>query len=121
MRFCSISSGSNGNCTFIETGEQRLLLDIGLSARQIETLLKAKGIDPGTITAVFVTHEHSDHTKGVGVWCRRYKVPVMATAAKSWPRWWKSPPAALTAGREKAPARWSMSMAAKDSRPPARL
>lgn len=80
MRFCSISSGSNGNCTFIETGEQRLLLDIGLSAKQIETLLQEKGIDPGTITAVFVTHEHSDHTRGVGVWARRYKVPVMATA-----------------------------------------
>jgi len=79
MRFCAISSGSNGNCTFIETNEERILIDIGLSARQVENLLKAKGIDPATITSVLVTHEHSDHIHGVGVWARRYKVPVIAT------------------------------------------
>ena len=80
MRFCSITSGSSGNCHLIETGQHRLLIDIGLSARQIEGLLQARGIDPASITAVFVTHEHTDHTKGVGVWMRRYRVPVMATA-----------------------------------------
>ena len=80
MRFCSISSGSSGNCQFIETGQHRILIDIGLSARQIERLLGEKDIDPASITAVFVTHEHSDHIKGVGVWMRRYRVPVMATA-----------------------------------------
>lgn len=80
MRFCAISSGSSGNCTFIETGEYRLLIDIGLSARNIEKMLMAKQIDPATINAVFVTHEHSDHVKGVGVWARRYRIPVMATA-----------------------------------------
>ena len=80
MRFCALSSGSNGNCSLIETGEHRLLIDIGLSAKNIEGLLRAKGIEPGTITAVFVTHEHTDHTAGVGVWARRYKIPVMATA-----------------------------------------
>ncbi len=80
MRFCSVTSGSSGNCHLIETGQHRLLIDIGLSARQIEKLLKERQIDPASITAVFVTHEHSDHTKGVGVWMRRYRVPVMATA-----------------------------------------
>ena len=80
MRFCAVSSGSSGNCTFIETGEHRLLIDVGLSARTIEQLLLAKKIDPATITAIFVTHEHMDHIKGVGVWARRYKIPVMATA-----------------------------------------
>lgn len=80
MRFCSITSGSSGNCHLIETGQHRLLIDIGLSARQIEALLQEREIDPASITAVFVTHEHSDHTKGVGVWMRRYRVPVMATA-----------------------------------------
>ena len=44
MRFCALSSGSNGNCTLIETGEHRLLIDIGLSARTIEGLLREKGI-----------------------------------------------------------------------------
>ena len=80
MRFCAISSGSSGNCTFIETNEHRLLIDVGLSARTIEGMLKAKKIDPATITAIFVTHEHSDHIRGVGVWARRYKIPVIATA-----------------------------------------
>lgn len=80
MRFCSITSGSSGNCHLVETGQHRLLIDIGLSARQIESLLKEKGIDPASITAVFVTHEHTDHTKGIGVWMRRYRIPVMATA-----------------------------------------
>ena len=80
MRFCALSSGSNGNCSFVETKEHRILIDIGLSAKKIEGLLREKGIEPGTITAVFVTHEHADHIAGVGVWARRYKVPVMATA-----------------------------------------
>lgn len=80
MRFCSITSGSSGNCHLIETGQHRLLIDIGLSAKQIEKLLNDREIDPASITAVFVTHEHTDHTKGVGVWMRRYRVPVMATA-----------------------------------------
>lgn len=80
MRFCSITSGSSGNCHLIETGQHRLLIDVGLSARQIEQLLIGRDIDPASITAVFVTHEHSDHVKGVGVWMRRYRVPVMATA-----------------------------------------
>lgn len=80
MRFCALSSGSSGNCSLIETGEHRLLIDVGLSARTIEGLLREKGIEPGSITAIFVTHEHTDHTSGVGVWARRYKVPVMATA-----------------------------------------
>lgn len=80
MRFCALSSGSNGNCSFVETNEHRILIDIGLSAKRVESLLREKGIEPGTITAVFVTHEHTDHIAGVGVWARRYKVPVMATA-----------------------------------------
>ena len=80
MRFCAISSGSSGNCTFIETQEHRLLIDVGLSARTIEGMLKEKKIDPATISAIFVTHEHADHIRGVGVWARRYKIPVMATA-----------------------------------------
>lgn len=80
MRFCSVSSGSNGNCSFVETNERRILIDAGLSAKAIEGLLREKEIDPATISAIFVTHEHTDHTCGVGVWARRYKIPVMATA-----------------------------------------
>lgn len=79
MRFCSLCSGSNGNCTFVETGEHRILVDIGISAKRAEALLREKDIDPESITAVLVTHEHTDHTTGVGVFSRRYHVPVLAT------------------------------------------
>ncbi|MFQ9800628.1 MAG: MBL fold metallo-hydrolase [Clostridia bacterium] len=80
MRYCSVASGSNGNCHYIESGEYRILVDLGLSARQIEDGLKSVGIDPASINGIFVTHEHSDHIRGIGVWARRYKVPILATA-----------------------------------------
>lgn len=80
MRYCSVASGSNGNCHYIESGEYRVLVDLGLSARQIEDGLRSVGIDPASINGIFVTHEHSDHVRGIGVWARRYKVPILATA-----------------------------------------
>lgn len=80
MRFCSLASGSSGNCHYIETAEYRILVDVGLSGRQIEQAMRQKGLDPAGVDAVFVTHEHNDHIRGVGIWARRYRVPVLATA-----------------------------------------
>ena len=80
MRFCSLASGSSGNCHYIESEEYRVLVDIGLSGRQIEQAMRLRGLDPASVDAVFVTHEHNDHIRGVGVWARRYRIPVLATA-----------------------------------------
>lgn len=80
MRYCSLASGSNGNCHYIEYEQAKVLIDIGVSAKMVEQELRDLGVDPAGIRAVLVTHEHSDHIQSVGVWARRYKVPVMASA-----------------------------------------
>lgn len=79
MRYCSVASGSSGNCHFIEAGGVRVMVDVGLSMKAIEANLLSRDIRPETIQAIFVTHEHSDHVKGVGAWARRYNIPVFAT------------------------------------------
>lgn len=78
MKFCSITSGSSGNCQYIETENARILVDAGLSGKAIETNLKEIGVDPHSLDAIFVTHEHSDHIKGVGILARRYHLDVFA-------------------------------------------
>ncbi len=79
MRYCSLASGSNGNCHYIEQDRARVLVDLGLTARTVENRLRSLEVDPGGIRAILVTHEHSDHVQGVGVWARRYKIPIMAS------------------------------------------
>ncbi len=79
-RFCPLFSGSGGNCLYVGTGESGLLVDAGVSARRIERALWAREIDPGSIRAVLVTHEHSDHISGLRVFCKRYRIPVYASA-----------------------------------------
>lgn len=81
MRICSITSGSAGNCTYLESGASRILIDAGCSGRLLERLIKSLGINPFTLNAIFVTHEHGDHIKGVGVLSRRYHIPVFANEA----------------------------------------
>lgn len=78
MRFCSLSSGSSGNCQYIETDNSRILIDAGFSGKRVEELLKSIGVCPTTLDAIFVTHEHIDHIKGVGVLSRRYDLPIYA-------------------------------------------
>lgn len=80
IKFCSLSSGSSGNCQYIETDNTRILIDAGLSGKRIETLLSSIGVSPGTLDAIFVTHEHIDHSKGVGIFSRRYNLPVYANS-----------------------------------------
>lgn len=79
MRFCSIASGSSGNCIYIGTDRTHILIDAGISKKKIEDGLLRLGLTGEDITAVFVTHEHSDHIQGLGVFSRKYRVPVYAT------------------------------------------
>lgn len=80
MKFCSLSSGSNGNCEYIEYKNTKILIDAGLSGKKIEGLLKSIDVDISEIDAIFVTHEHLDHIKGVGVLSRRHDLKVFATS-----------------------------------------
>ncbi len=79
MRFCSLYSGSSGNALFIATDRTKLLLDAGLSGKKIVNALELIGEDPATLSAIIVTHEHTDHSHGVGILARKLKVPVYAT------------------------------------------
>lgn len=80
VKFCSLSSGSNGNCQYIEAGNTRLIIDGGFSGKRMEALLSSIGVCPSTLDGILVTHEHIDHVKGVGIFSRRYDLPIYANA-----------------------------------------
>ena len=67
MRFCPLCSGSSGNATYIEAGDVRLLVDAGVSCRRIAELMNEIGADPAGLSAILVTHEHTDHIKGINI------------------------------------------------------
>lgn len=79
MRIVSLQSGSNGNCYFVETRGVQLLFDAGLSGSLTVERLQDAGIDIATIQGIIISHDHSDHIKGVGVLHRRYGIPVWMT------------------------------------------
>jgi phosphoribosyl 1,2-cyclic phosphodiesterase len=79
VRFASLGSGSRGNATLVEAGSTRLLVDCGYSRRELERRLALAGVDPESIDAILITHEHADHVKGVGAVARRYGLPVWCT------------------------------------------
>jgi phosphoribosyl 1,2-cyclic phosphodiesterase len=76
----SLGSGSAGNGYLVQAGDTRVLVDCGLGLRTLETRLAALDLTPEALTAVLVTHEHSDHVGGVPALVRRYDVPLYATA-----------------------------------------
>lgn len=79
MDFCSIASGSSGNCTYTGTDETALLVDVGISAKQIEKGLHSIDRKAADIDGILVTHEHSDHIRGLGVLSRKYGIPIYGT------------------------------------------
>ena len=79
MQFASIASGSSGNCLYTGNDDTHLLIDAGISKKRIEEGLNGFGVDPGDIDALLITHEHSDHIKGLGVMARKYHMPIYAT------------------------------------------
>ena len=83
MIFCPLYSGSSGNSIFVSSGKTSLLIDAGLPGKSIENALGQIGHAAGEIDGIFVTHEHTDHTKGVGVLSRKYDIPIYANA-RTW-------------------------------------
>lgn len=80
MRFASLGSGSKGNATLIEANQTCLMLDCGFTLKETEVRLERLGKTGHDLDAILVTHEHSDHLKGVGAVARKYKKPVYLTA-----------------------------------------
>ena len=83
LKLCPLRSSSKGNCTIIFSGDVRILVDCGISGKALEECLSVAGINPDTINAILITHEHSDHIKGVGIVSRKYNVPVFANS-RTW-------------------------------------
>ena len=79
MELCSIASGSSGNCIYIGSDRTSVLIDAGISGKRIEAGLNEIDRKTEEIDAILLTHEHSDHIKGLGVLARRYGIPVYTT------------------------------------------
>ncbi|WP_316368040.1 MBL fold metallo-hydrolase [Candidatus Thiodiazotropha sp. CDECU1] len=79
LRFALLGSGSQGNALIIETAAVRILVDCGFPAREIERRLRDLGIGADTLTGILVTHEHTDHVRGLGAMARRYGLQVWMT------------------------------------------
>ncbi len=79
MRLCAIASGSSGNCTYVGSDNTHLLVDVGLSGKKIREGLNGLGLDISDISGIFITHEHIDHIKGLGVLARKYGIPIYGT------------------------------------------
>lgn len=79
MRFRVLGSGSKGNATLVEGGGTRILLDAGLGPRILAERLQEAGVEPGTIDAIVLSHEHSDHTAGASRFSARWGVPIHAS------------------------------------------
>ncbi|MBY7145126.1 MBL fold metallo-hydrolase [Virgibacillus sp. NKC19-3] len=83
IRFSVLASGSTGNAFYMESEKERILVDAGLSGKQLDQLFDGVQIDPSKLTSILVTHEHSDHIKGLGVVARKYNLPIYANE-KTW-------------------------------------
>ena len=75
MRLCSIASGSSGNCIYVGSDNTHLLVDVGISGKRVEQGLNELDLTGKDIDGILITHEHSDHIKGLGVMARKYQIP----------------------------------------------
>lgn len=83
MIFCSLYSGSSGNSIFVSGEKSKILIDVGMPGKKIDEAITKIGENPSEIGGIFITHEHSDHIKGVGVLSRKYDIPIYAND-KTW-------------------------------------
>lgn len=79
MRLCSIASGSSGNCIYVGSDKTHLLVDTGVSKKRIEAGLSELEIKGEELSGILITHEHADHIQGLGVFSRKYGIPIYAT------------------------------------------
>ena len=81
MKVSVLGSGSNGNAVLVQSGRARILVDAGFSARELERRLSRIGVEAAEVSAIVITHDHGDHTRGSGVFARRHRTPVYVTEA----------------------------------------
>lgn len=77
----SLNSGSNGNCYYVGNNNEAVLVDVGISCREVEARMKRLGLELNKIKAIFISHEHSDHIKGVQMLSKKHQLPVYVTDA----------------------------------------
>ena len=84
-----LASGSKGNCLVVSSSRTRILVDAGLSCRELFKRMRAADEDPATLNAILITHEHQDHVHGLAVTARKLGIPVYFTEAthRAWTRW----------------------------------
>jgi phosphoribosyl 1,2-cyclic phosphodiesterase len=101
VRFTVLASGSKGNSTVVSGGRTRILVDAGLSCKELFRRMKLAGEEPETLDAIVITHEHSDHINGLAVTARKLGIPVYLTEGthRAWMRW-------LTPRRQMTYAQW---------------
>jgi phosphoribosyl 1,2-cyclic phosphodiesterase len=101
VRFTVLASGSKGNCTVLSGGRTRILVDAGLSCRELFRRMKMAGEEPAALNAIVITHEHQDHVNGLAVTARKLGIPVYFTEAthRAWMRW-------LSPRRQMSYAQW---------------
>ena len=79
LRVVVLGSGSGGNAVVVESNGRRLLVDAGFSCRELERRMRSVGVEPSSIAAIFLTHEHDDHVRGAGRFALKHRLPVWAT------------------------------------------
>ena len=80
LKFCSLYSGSSGNCLLVKSENTNLLIDAGVSLKKIEEALDTLDISPSSINGILITHEHSDHIKSLGSLSKKFNLPVYANS-----------------------------------------
>ena len=78
-RFCTLCSSSSGNCTYVGTASEGVLIDAGTNNKQLCLSFDRVGLSPDSVKAIFVTHEHTDHVGALRVFASKRKIPVYAT------------------------------------------
>ena len=80
MKISVLASGSKGNCTYVETSDNKMLIDIGMSNLYVEKKLMSLGVKPSDINSVFITHTHIDHIAGLKVFINKYNPKIFLTS-----------------------------------------